>query len=254
MPVEKAPSDPISTRAEQVLDARRLMRTAVKGSLATLDHETGHPYASLVLVATEPDGAPVFLLSLLARHGKNLCKDARASLLVDGTGDSAEPLTGNRLTLSGEVVASSSATARRRFLARYPSASGYVDFGDFSFHTFKIASGHFIGGFGRIFAIEAPALSADINGANALIEAEPDILEHMNSDHADAIALYATELAGRPAGDWRMCGIDPEGADLLHRTNAARIDFPKRVSTPGEARATLVELVQQARAQQGAKR
>ena len=34
------------------------MRTALKAALATLDRETGHPYASLVLLATEPDGAP----------------------------------------------------------------------------------------------------------------------------------------------------------------------------------------------------
>jgi putative heme iron utilization protein len=72
----------------------------------------------------------------------------------------------------------------------------------------------------------------------------------MNSDHADAVALYATELAGCPAGEWRMAGVDPEGADLLHCTNAVRIDFPQRVHTPGEARGVLVSLVQQARAKQ----
>ena len=75
----------------------------------------------------------------------------------------------------------------------------------------------------------------------------------MNSDHADAVALYATELAGCPAGAWRMAGVDPDGADLLHCTSAARIDFPERVRTPGEARSVLVSLVQQARAQQQAR-
>src|SRR5581483_2665145 len=34
--------------------ARRLMRTALKAALATLDRETGHPYASLILLATAP--------------------------------------------------------------------------------------------------------------------------------------------------------------------------------------------------------
>ena len=75
----------------------------------------------------------------------------------------------------------------------------------------------------------------------------------MNSDHSDAVALYATEIVKCPPGDWRMCGIDPDGADLLHRTNAARIDFSTRVRSPGEARQTLVALVQQAKAQQQAR-
>jgi putative heme iron utilization protein len=47
-----------------------------------------------------------------------------------------------------------------------------------------------------------------------------------------------------------MCGLDPEGVDLLQCTRAARIDFPQRVRAPDEARKILVSLVQQARAQQ----
>ena len=67
------------------------MRTALKGALATLDRETGHPYASLVLVATEPDGAPILLLSRLALHTRNLERDPRASLLLDGYGWPGRP-------------------------------------------------------------------------------------------------------------------------------------------------------------------
>ena len=257
MTVEKAPSDRIPVRTEQAQAGRRLMRTAIKGALGTIDHETGHPYASLVLVATEPDGTPVLLLSTLARHTKNLGKDPRASLLLDGTGDRGEPLTGDRLTLMGEVRPSTSPTALRRFIARHPSAGDYAGFGDFSVYTLEVAGGHFIGGFGRIFAIEAPALLTQTQDAQSLIDAEPDIVAHMNADHRDAVALYATELAGcaadDPATPWRMSGIDPDGADLLQCTNAARVEFPNRIASPGEARRTLVELVQQARTRQQAR-
>jgi putative heme iron utilization protein len=257
MTVEKTPSVHNPRGSEQTLAGRRLMRTAVKGALGTIDHESGHPYASLVLVATEPDGTPVLLLSTLARHTKNLGKDPRASLLLDGTGDLGEPLTGDRLTLIGEVRPSSSPTALRRFIARHPSADDYAGFGDFSVYTLEVAGGHFIGGFGRIFTIEAPALLTQTQDAQSLIDAEPDIIAHMNVDHSDAVALYATVLAGRAAGDpatpWRMSGIDPDGADLLQCTNAARIEFPNPIGSPGEARRTLVELVQQARARQQAR-
>jgi heme iron utilization protein len=251
MAVDKPPSTANPARTDTVAAGRHLVRTACKGALATLDRESGHPYVSLVLTATEPDGTPLFLLSSLARHGKNLQGDGRASLLLDGTGDSAEPLTGNRLTLMGDIRSAESPTARRRFLARHQSAADYVDFADFAFYTLRVTGAHFIGGFGRIFSIAPAELLTTTEGAEKLIEAEPEIIEHMNADHADALSLYASELAGFGAGAWRMTGIDPEGVDLLHRTNAARIAFAKRIHTPAEARAALVALAQKARTTSG---
>jgi heme iron utilization protein len=233
--------------------ARRLMRTALKGSLATLDRETGHPYASLVLVATEPDGAPLFLISQLALHTKNLLKDARASVLFDGTGELADPLTGGRVTLIGEARPTDSPTAMRRFLARHPSAESYAGFTDFAVYRLTPDRGHYIGGFGRIVELKPDALLIDVADARGLVEAEPEIVEHMNSDHADAVAQYATELAGFAPGAWRMSGIDPSGADLLHRTTAARIEFPVRVRNAGEARGALVNLAAVARTKRQAR-
>jgi hypothetical protein len=228
--------------------ARHLMRTALKGSLATLDRETGHPYASLVLVATEPDGAPIFLISNLAEHTRNLQNDMRASVLFDGTGDLADPLTGGRVTLIGEARPAAGPVALRRFLARHPSAEGYAGFADFAAYRLEPSRGHYIGGFGRIVDLEPARLLVDVADAQRLIEAEPDIIAHMNSDHADAVASYATALGGKAPGAWRLCGIDPGGLDLLHCTITARIDFPSRVRGPAEARSMLVRLANEARA------
>ena len=123
MPVDAPPPSAPAKPIEPAAAPRRLVRTALKGSLATLDRETGHPYASLVLVATEPDGAPTFLISRLALHTRNLEKDPRASLLIDGTGGLGDPLGGGRLTLIGTAQRSATETARRRFLARHPPSA-----------------------------------------------------------------------------------------------------------------------------------
>lgn len=251
MAAEPEAQVPLASQIDPGTAARRLVRTALKASLATLDRDTGHPYPSLVLVATEPDGSPILLISRLAQHTRNLEADARAAILFDGTDGFGDPLAGGRVTVSGEVRPTTSPTALRRFLARHASAQGYSAFPDFSAYALTISKAHFIGGFGRIVGLDAPALITPVDGADALINAEADIVAHMNEDHADAVALYATQLAGCAAGEWRMVGIDPGGCDLLHRTNAARIDFPAPVHSPGEARAALVALVKEARSRIG---
>jgi hypothetical protein len=248
MPVDK--SAPAALAGEPAQAARRLLRTALKASLGTLDRETGHPYASLVLVATEPDGTPLLLISALALHTRNLKNDARASLLIDATGGLADPMTGGRVTLVGEARLHQSATALPRYLARHPSAETYAGFPDFAVYALQISRAHYIGGFGRIVDLQPGDLLRSVADAAALVEAEPSIIAHMNSDHADAIALYATEMAQAPSGNWRLCGIDPDGIDLLHCSNAARVEFPARIRTPGEARAALVEMVALALAKQ----
>ncbi len=84
--------------------ARRLIRAVARGALGTVMRETeGQPYVSLVSVASDHDGAPILLLSDLADHSKNLARDDRASLLLDGTGERDDPLTGARLTLQGQL-------------------------------------------------------------------------------------------------------------------------------------------------------
>lgn len=237
-----APAD--STAAEE---ARSLVRGAFKAALATLDAKTGGPYASLITVATATDGSPLFLISTLARHTKNLAADARASLLFDGTTGLGDPLEGGRVSLFGSARKAEDEHARARFLARHPTAAQYADFADFGFYRLEIDGAHFVGGFGRIHELPPEALLTDVSQAMALLEAERDIIEHMNAEHADAVALYATRLLGGEPGPWRFAGCDPEGCDLVLDDQALRLLFPGRVTTPKEIRSVLAELARQAR-------
>ncbi|MGH7248794.1 MAG: pyridoxamine 5'-phosphate oxidase family protein, partial [Pseudomonadota bacterium] len=80
--------------------AKNLLRAARVGSLATIDRNSGHPFASLVNIATDVSGAPVILISRLSTHTANLAKDGRASLLL-ATSGRGDPLAYPRLTLLG---------------------------------------------------------------------------------------------------------------------------------------------------------
>jgi putative heme iron utilization protein len=237
--------------------ARGLLRRAFKATLSTLVPDSGHPYGSLVAIATEPDGAPLLLLSGLAVHTKNAAADQRASLLIDGTAAGRAALTGARVCLVGALAPTRSATARPRYLARHPDAERFIDFGDFGLYTLDVQWAHMVAGFGRIERLSRADIILDTSDAGDLIAAEPDILAHMNTDHADTLPLMAAafgEWDGEPPSQnggnpepWSMIGCDPEGLDLVHGDRAARVGFPQRVMGPGEARAALVDLVARAR-------
>lgn len=227
--------------------AKNLLRTIRAGTLATLDRHTGHPFASLVNVATDVDGAPFILTSRLSTHTANLETDGRASILLAAVGK-GDPLAHPRLTVLGTMEKSAAPCLRRRFLARHPKSALYVDFPDFSFWRLGVVSAHLNGGFARAADLAAADILTDLIGADDLVETEEDAVAHMNADHVEAVRLYATRLAGEEEGAWRVTGIDPEGLDLSAGDRTARVAFPTRVTGAAQLRAVLKTLADKARA------
>ena len=232
--------------------ARSLLRRSRQGALATLMAGSGDPYCSLVNVASHPDGSPILLISRLAVHTRNLLGDARVSLMLDERAE-GDPLEGARIMLAGraeQAADSELEIVRRRYLSAHPSAEAFVDFTDFSFFRIRPSGTHLVAGFGRIVDLKPEQFLTDVSDAGALLEAEQGAIDHMNADHRDATNLYATRLLGADAADWRCTGCDPDGIDLQAGGNTLRLDFPERVTGPGELRKMLVRLAEEARAKQ----
>jgi putative heme iron utilization protein len=230
--------------------ARSLLRRSRQGALATLMVGSGDPYCSLVNVASHADGSPILLISRLAVHTRNILGDPRVSLMLDERVE-GDPLEGARIMLSGRAEQAEGADleiARRRYLNAHPSAEAFVSFADFSFFLVRPSGTHLVAGFGRIVDLKPEQFLTDISGATALLEAEQGALDHMNADHRDATNLYATRLLGAEAADWRCTGCDPDGIDLQAGTRTLRLDFPERVTSPGELRKMLARLADEARA------
>jgi putative heme iron utilization protein len=227
--------------------AKTLMREARSGALATLMAGSGDPYCSLVNVATATDGAPLLLISQLALHTKNILVDPRVSLMLDERKD-GDPLQGARVMMMGLAAKTESADARRRYLAYQPEAEMFAGFGDFAFYRIALKGAHLVAGFGRIVDLKPEDILTPVEDASELTAAEPDILAHMNADHADTCRLYATKLRGAPDGDWRCVGCDPEGLDLQCERLGLRLPFPQRVTQPGVLRVVLKQMAEQARA------
>ncbi|MBM3526680.1 MAG: DUF2470 domain-containing protein [Alphaproteobacteria bacterium] len=227
--------------------AKKLMREARSGALGTLMTGSGDPYCSLVNVAAAADGSPLLLISRLAVHTKNILADSRVSLMLDERKE-GDPLQGARVMLMGTAAVSGNPDARRRYLAQQPEAEMFADFADFAFYEIKLKGAHLVAGFGRIVDLAPADLLTDLSGAEAMIAAETEAIEHMNADHAETCRLYATKLLGAPDGAWRCVGCDPEGLDLQCERTGLRLPFPQRVTQPGVLRAVLKQLADQARA------
>ena len=251
-PAESAAPGPFALPPgyDGLAEARRLLRTIRAGALATLSLQGGFPFASLVTVATDHDGAPILLMSGLSAHTRNLTADPRASILLSATGK-GDPLAHPRLTVTGRVRRSDPGPERERlrarFLARHPKAALYADFGDFAFWRLELESAHLNGGFAKAADYAGADMLTAISDAGALLAAEADALEHLNTDHADALALYAHKLAGEPTARWRATGLDPDGLDLAAGELTARLLFPDRVSEPSALRNALVALAKSTR-------
>jgi hypothetical protein len=245
---ENAPAPDFDPKAV----AKGLLRATRAGALATIDRNTGHPFASLVNVATDVDGSALILVSRLSTHTANLEADGRASLLLASAGK-GDPLAHPRLTLLGsfaQIAREDPELPRiqRRFLARHPKSELYAGFGDFSFWRLQTVSAHLNGGFARAADLKAADVMTDIAGAENLIGAEEGAIAHMNDDHAEAVRLYATKLLGAEDGGWRLTGLDPDGLDLARGDATLRLRFPQRVVNAEQLRKVVVELAAKARA------
>jgi len=230
--------------------AKSLLRRSRQGALATLMTESGDPYCSLVNVASAPDGSPILLISRLAIHTRNILADARVSLMLDERAP-GDPLEGARIMLAGraeETDEDDKTVLRRRYLNAHPSATGFADFKDFSFFRIRPSGVHLVAGFGRIIDLKPEQFLTEISDAVALLEAEQGAVAHMNDDHRDAMNLYATRLLGGDSADWRCTGCDPEGIDMQGGSVALRLEFPARITGPGDLRKILVQLAEEARA------
>ena len=243
---------PTPTHAER---ARTLVAQIKTGTLCTLAAEPeGYPYGSFVTVAFD-DGNPVFLVSTMAEHTRNLQRDSRASLLV-AEGGSEDPLANGRVTLLGPCtqVEGDDGVSRAAFLATHPNAAYYVDFGDFAFWKLEVESIRYIGGYGRMSWVDA----ADWHAAepDPLAGAAAGVIAHMNDDHADAMVLYCKAFSKATDIDAAsMTGIDRYGFEVSAVTaegpRPVRLAFPAPVRTPEEARAAFVTMLRDARTKLG---
>ncbi len=241
-------------------EIRDWLFAAPDATLCTLAAEPGlegFPFGSLTPFALRADGTPIVFLSAIAQHTKNLLRDPRCSLFVRdpaaasaaGAGDAQASwrltvvANARRLELAGPELEALAA----RYAARVPDAPRYDETHDFAFWALEPVRLRAIGGFGAIRWHEPAALRIDPQGLGWR-EGAAFVIEHMNTDHADALCdIVAARVGERPA-QARITEIETAGffvrtqaPDALHY-----VPFGRDVAAK-EARDVFVALARAAR-------
>src|SRR6266568_1294145 len=246
------PPVPEPTFAER---ARTLVYLGRMGSLSTQSRkQPGFPFGSVMPYGLDNHGRPIFLISTMAMHTQNLQADPRASLLVTQQDTEGEPLGASRVTVVGNVLPvpnAELAEARKLYLERHANSKYWVDFEDFSFYRMDVVDVYYVGGFGVMGWVSAS--DYDRSQPDPLADSMAEIMQHMNTDHKDALILLAKKFARTESQEATITAVDRLGFHVRMKTRdglrGARIAFLREVNNPAETRKVLLEMVQQARSQ-----
>jgi len=253
------------TGAEQ---ARTIAQKAQFALLSTMHEvkkaggeDATFPYGSAVQIAVDAEGRPIFGISTLSAHTRDLAHSPRVSVTVLDQGFAS--VEDARFTLVGECVRvpdEQQDAVKAAYREKHPNAF-WLDFGDFA--MYRVETVHeirLVGGFGR----------AQNVSPGAYARAEPDpllafanrIIGHMNDDHEGEIMQivrhYAPEAlepeqvggASKKIVSAKMEAIDKVGMDVRVVADAGdrrvnwkqRVVFPFLASDRKKAKEVLVEM------------
>ena len=195
------------------------------------DESSSYPVGSFAAFAIEEEdadgdesvttpstaGLPIFALSQLSSHTRDLLKNKRASLFCAESGGMRPDAA--RATLVGSVEKieneEDKEKARERYLKQHPDAF-WVDFGDFSwFKMTELKEVKYVGGFGRAANISASEYQS--------VKVDPvrkfsgPVCKHMNEDHAEStldivkMEVFGEENMGLIRSSNSSSGDDDDG-------------------------------------------
>lgn len=238
--------------ANLAIEAQQFLRSTQRGILST--HSTkleGYPFGSVAPFVVDHQGHLIILISTLAEHTKNILKNSKVSMVV--LKDEQDLQANARLTLLGDAAQcdKNDALLRARYLRYIPQAETYFDMHDFHFYRIAIKHARYIAGFGKMGWMDADALNPNIQ-TTPLTAQESDIIEHMNTDHADSLLTYCQYVHEQSGESATMIGIDPFGFDVRLKQGESsqqlRFAFDSYVEDANAARKALVNLSKAAKA------
>ncbi|MBQ49724.1 MAG: hypothetical protein CMP10_20250 [Zetaproteobacteria bacterium] len=191
-----------------IMLAHDLMARRFAGVLSTnsLEYE-GFPFGSLTPFCLNHKAEPLIMISDLAQHTKNIKADPRVSLMIPEDLNHGDPQTQGRVSYLGHAEVVDEPIYYDQYTTFFPQSKDYSKTHDFEIYRIRFEAIRFIGGFGKIYWLNAKSWSAQNHFHPGDVAPAVD---HMNDDHKDALVEYL-QYALEPADT-----IDPDKAKLIH--------------------------------------
>ncbi|XP_062218202.1 uncharacterized protein LOC133918364 [Phragmites australis] len=238
------------------LAVRNLMEQARFAHLCTVmsrmhHRREGYPFGSLVDFASDPIGHPIFSLSPLAIHTRNLLADPRCTLVVQVPGWSG--LSNARVTIFGDAVplpAEQQEWAHQQYVSKHQqwASQQWGNFYYYRMHT--ISDIYFIGGFGTVAWVDVKEFEAQQPDKIAIDGGEQNLKE-LNAMFSKPLKELLS--AEGEVDDVALISMDSKGIDIRVRQgaqyNIQRIAFEVdySVETLEEAKQALRRIISKSR-------
>lgn len=234
------------------LAVRNLMEHARFAHLCTVmsrmhHRRAGYPFGSLVDFAPDPIGHPIFSLSPLAIHTRNILADSRCTLVVQIPGWSG--LSNARATIFGDVVplpAEQQEWAHKQYIAKHQQWASH-QWGNFYYYRMQnISDIYFIGGFGTVAWVDVREYEA-LKPDNIAADGGEQNLKELNANFSKPLKeILSTD---EEIDDAALISIDSKGIDIRVRQgaqfNIQRLSFEEEhgVETLEEAKKALQRII-----------
>uniref|UniRef100_A0A7R9V107 CREG-like beta-barrel domain-containing protein n=1 Tax=Chlamydomonas euryale TaxID=1486919 RepID=A0A7R9V107_9CHLO len=236
---------------------RNLVEIARYGHLCTtmcgMHHRrAGYPFGTLVDFAVDGGGYPVFCLSTLAIHSRNLLEDSRCSFVVQMPGWTG--LANARVTIFGDcslLPLELQDAAKDVFAAKDAGASNYRSSNFVFFRMNRITDIYFVGGFGTVQWLEPEEYLSSSPDQIVTCEHPSKTLQSLTEQFSKELIELLCVKTGESVSEVIFISMDAHGADVrlrcAHEFNVERLAFAREVSTPDEARAAVGAAVKRLR-------
>ena len=235
-------SEPRPDAEQQAGSARQLLAGRLHAVLSTHSADMpGFPFGSVVPYCLDRDGVPLFLLSHLSQHTRNLVAESRAAITLVGD-FSGDVQQAERLTGVGDIrPLDIHSAAVERYFRYFPGSRFYFDELNFRFFRMMPRRWHWNGGFATARWFGNDRLLAE----NPFDDTgETAVAAEIESDFHHLLESLLAVAGVTPAADdkARVCGVDSEGMDLGIAGRVIRFAFPRPVLTRHELLEVLPEL------------
>lgn len=227
---------------------RKLLLSSDVGTLSTHSADClGYPFASIVPVGFDDFNRPIILISRLAQHTRNIAENTKVSLFVNDAHQRGyeDVQTCARITVLAQAQrldVGTDVSTIERYCRFYQRARSYYKELDFDFYRLVPEKVRFIAGFGQIHWVASEQLFIK----NPLgFEAEKGIVEHMNTDHRDALVKYCHQagLVLPKDVEPEMVGVDAFGFFQRIGEKVVRFEFPQPVENENDVRKALIAML-----------